>query len=468
MNTESIAAEKSVPPPHGSPKTYRAGTLTYTLKGLVVLFLWLLWGDFAFSFFENIFGRFIPLYLKELNASNSLIGTLMGSVSGIINLLFLPGLSRWSDNTRSRLGRRRPFLLVAAPLTVLSMLFMGFAPEIADLLHGPLAYYVTPSLTLPTFILILVSLFTVSFHYFNMILCVGFNWLVRDVVPMEVITRFLSWFRLIGLLSATLFNWFVFPYILSHRQEICLGIGVFYLIAFTLMCLFVKEGDYPPPPPKEEKRNVVRDYYRYFRRCLILPIYRNFFIAAMIGGFVGSAGSFTFLFTTDTLKIDLETLGRFGAYGMIASFLAYPPMGWLCDRFQPIVVNFVASSALLVVTVLSYFFIHGPTSLLVFSLLSGVVGVGLGLGSQAMAMKLFPREEFAQFSSAANVFGVGIGIVGSFAVGLCMDLVGGNYRVAFLVQALGGFALIPLWFVYQDWKRRGGPENYVPPLPPES
>jgi hypothetical protein len=30
-----------------SKKTYTAGTLQYTLRGLTVLFLWLLWGDFA-------------------------------------------------------------------------------------------------------------------------------------------------------------------------------------------------------------------------------------------------------------------------------------------------------------------------------------------------------------------------------------------------------------------------------------
>ena len=32
------------------------------------LFLFLLWGDFAFIFFESIFGRFMPLYLKQFDA----------------------------------------------------------------------------------------------------------------------------------------------------------------------------------------------------------------------------------------------------------------------------------------------------------------------------------------------------------------------------------------------------------------
>ena len=212
----------------------------------------------------------------------------------------------------------------------------------------------------------------------------------------------------------------------------------------------------------------MRSYILYFRNCLVLPIYRNFFIASMIGGFVGTSASFTFLFSTDTLGIDLKTIGRFGAYAMIASVIAYPIVGWLCDKFQPIVVNLWASVLIFVVTILSYFLIHDENSLLVFTLLTTLISVGLGLGSSAMAMKLFPQERFAQFSSAANVFGVGIGIVGSYAVGAFMDIAHSNYRVAYLVQAVGGLAIIPLFLVYADWKRRGGPENYVPPLPPEA
>jgi hypothetical protein len=49
-------------------KIYHAGTLRYTLQGLIILSLWLRWGDFAFSFFESIFSRFLPLYLKDLHA----------------------------------------------------------------------------------------------------------------------------------------------------------------------------------------------------------------------------------------------------------------------------------------------------------------------------------------------------------------------------------------------------------------
>jgi len=207
-------------------KIYQVGTLKYSIRGLAILFAWLLWGDFAFTFFENIFGRFIPLYLKDLQASNTLIGVMTGSIAGAVNLLFLPGISRWSDEYRSRWGRRIPFLAVVTPITVVSVILVGFAPEIGAWVHSRVTIHIAPAVSLTAVILTLLCGLVVAFHYFNMVLCNGFTWLVRDVVPYEVMARFLSWFRIIGTVSSVAFSWYVFPYIISHRKEICVGVGL--------------------------------------------------------------------------------------------------------------------------------------------------------------------------------------------------------------------------------------------------
>ena len=96
-------APPSVAPEGKSPKLYRTGTLSYTVRGLAVLFLWLLWGDFAFTFFESIFGRFIPLYLKDLHASNALIGVMTGSIAGAVNILFLPNIMAIRNRSKVKL-----------------------------------------------------------------------------------------------------------------------------------------------------------------------------------------------------------------------------------------------------------------------------------------------------------------------------------------------------------------------------
>ncbi|MEI6072475.1 MAG: hypothetical protein WCS31_11835 [Verrucomicrobiae bacterium] len=82
-------------------------------------------------------------------------------------------------------------------------------------------------------------------------------------------------------------------------------------------------------------------------------------------------------------------------------------------------------------------------------------------------MQIFPHAKFGQFSAAGMIFGCGIGVPGNYLAGTFMDMVNSNYRMAYLWMLIGGVSLIPTLFVYRDWKRFGGPDNYVPPMPPE-
>jgi len=131
-------------------KFYQVGTLRYSVRALTVLFVWLLWGDFAFCFFENIFGRFIPLYLNDLHASNTLIGIMTGTIAGVVNLVFLPEISRWIDEYRGPRGRRIPFLAVCTPITVGSLSGLALIPLVLVYRgwkhHGGPDNYVPPSL----------------------------------------------------------------------------------------------------------------------------------------------------------------------------------------------------------------------------------------------------------------------------------------------------------------------------------
>ncbi|HEY8966512.1 MAG TPA: MFS transporter [Candidatus Methylacidiphilales bacterium] len=438
-----------------SPRIYRAGTLRYTLRGLLILFLWLLGGDFAFTFFESIFARYIPIYLKDLQASNTLIGVMTGSFAGLVNVFFLPNISRWSDAYRGRLGRRIPFLYVVAPLTVLSLLAVGFAPELGAWLHLRLIARVSPSIAGSAVVMALLCAFVVSFHFFNMVLVNAYNWLLRDVVPLELMARFLSWFRIVGTASTFLFLWFVFPHISSHRHEVFLAVGLFYLVAFLFMCRNVREGDYPELPPKETRPGLLQSYVIYFRECLTLPLYRNFFIASVLSVVATScAGPFVILFTRSTLGLDMETLGKILAWGTAASALVYFLMGWLCDRFSPLHVMIGALVGHILTAGIAFFFVDGKGGVLAYNLLHTVPAVAWGLATMAAGMRLFPREKYGQFSSGLNVFGCGALIFGNYLIGKFMDLVHSDYRMTFLWSALLYLlAIYPLLLVCRDWNK---------------
>ena len=471
---QNMSLPTDLPPPRAETpageglagKIYSAGTLRYTFRGLLLLAFWLLWGDFAYSFFESVFGRFIPLYLKDIHASNAMIGVMSGSFAGLVNLFFLPNISQWSDHARTRFGRRIPFLYVVTPLTAASLVAIGFAPEISGWLRSRLLIHLDPAITGTGATMAFLCVTVVSFHFFNMVLVNSYNWLLRDVVPLGLMARFLSWFRIVGSISSFVFLWFVFPHLFLHRKGVFLGVGLFYLLAFLLMCLNVKEGAYPPPPAKETRPGIFRSFAIYFRECLRFPIYRNFFIAYVLVAVSGCAGPFSNLFMRDTLGLEMDSMGKIFAWSTAAGALVLFPMGWLCDRFNPLSVALAALLGQVLSSVAACLLVHGPHSLLIYSLVSSVPSVAWGLGLLSSTMKLFPEEKFGQFSSGLNVFGCGALILGNFLVGAFMDLVQSDYRMAYLWSAgLFAAAIYPMFLVCRDWRKFGGPHHYVPPVP---
>lgn len=458
-------AAANIPP---SPATeYRAGSLTYSKKGLLILSLWLLWGDFAFQFFESIFARFMPIFLKELNASNTLIGIMTGSFAGLVNVLFLPMISQWCDNLRTPIGRRIPLLYIFAPLTVVTLIGVGFAPEIGDWLHARAGSLLPSTMSPGTLTLGLLCVLVVSFHFFNMVLVNGYNWLVRDVVPLSVMSRFLAWFSIVGAISGTVFLWFVFPHLLEHRQIIFLSVGVFYIVAFFLMCMKVKEGEYPAPVQQVERPGIVKTFVTYFRECLQIRIYRHFFLACllMIAATTG-ANNFITLFARESLGLNMGQLGHVFAWTSAISVLFFYPTGWLCDRFSPMHIALISIILIIVSQLTAYLFVSGWLGFFIYSLSYALPAVAWGLCQRASSMKLFPAEKFGQFSGALNVFGCGALIVSNFLTGLLMDALRSDYRFAFLWAVVMALASIPsMLIVLREWRLLGGRDGYVPPLP---
>jgi maltose/moltooligosaccharide transporter len=447
-------------------KVYRAGTLRYTLGGVALLFTWLLWGDFCFTIFESIFAKFLPLYMKDLQASNTLIGVLTGSVGGVVNVLFLPNISMASDRHRGRWGRRIPFLFWSTPCAVGSLVLVGFASEIGAWLHAH-THFLPWQLSVSAVILAALAAFVVSYHFFNMILVNIYQCLLRDVVPPELMARFLAMFRVVGTGGTFVFSWYVFPHLLSHRKLVCAGIGFAYLAAFLLMCWQVKEGAYPPSEDKK-RASYWKTYATYFRETLSVPLYRNYLIMyALVTAASTCAGPFVTLFARTTLQLSMDDIGKVFAWSALGSAITYLPMGYLCDRFAPMRVAVISLVGLAIAWALGFFVAQDRTSWLIYSVVVAMLpSVGWNLGFNAVTMFLFPGEKFGQFSSTLNVLGFGSSIVGNVLAGRFMDLVGSDYRMIF-VWALSWFtlAIVPMVLVYRGWKQCGGPHRYIPPLP---
>ncbi len=452
----------------GRPKRwYTVGTLRYGVGALAVVFTWLLWGDFCNTIYLIVFNNFLPLYLHNLHASNTLIAFVGSGIGGACNVLMLPNISIWSDRHRGRWGRRIPFLFWSTPAVALSLIGLGYASEIGGWLHGlvgPLRAFSTVGLALAV-VIVMVLAAAIS----QMILYSVYQFLMRDVVPQEAMAWFLTLFRVVGVVAGAVFSWFFFRYIVTHPKILCVGAGLLFLISFMLICWRVREGDYPPPPPRPEHgffRRMGEDYGRYFRELFSVGIYRNYVFVFILFLAGGTAGAFGVLFGTRTLGLSANDYGQILALATLVSGVVYIPMGYACKHWHAMGVSLASLALMALGQAAVYFFVWDRTGWLVYCLLAALPSVGWALGSFVLTMTLFPAEKFGQLSSSLNAIGYGSLVVTSYLVGRCLAPFGDNYRMAFLVGLICyAGALLPMYAVYRGWKRHGGPEHYVPPLP---
>ena len=110
-------------------KPYSVGTLHYTLGGVLAVCGWMLWGGFCYSMLAYVLvPTLLPLTLDSFHASGALIGLVVGSIPAAMNLVMNPILSTTSDRTRTKWGRRIPYLAFATPFVALFLILLGWTP----------------------------------------------------------------------------------------------------------------------------------------------------------------------------------------------------------------------------------------------------------------------------------------------------------------------------------------------------
>jgi len=237
-------------------KVYAVGTLRYSVFGLVMLFFWLLWGDFISTLLNGCIPSILPLKLKDLGADDKTMVLLNRTLAYGITFVFAPMVSLNSDRHRGRWGRRIPYLAWSTPFVGLCMVLIGCYGDIVHFFMGdaPQTILLGFMITRKVFTLLLFGALFVGFDFANIFAGTVYWYLFNDVVPQQFLSRFLSLFRMVGIVAGMLYSKLIFPHSLDHFRLIFVAGGIAYIIGFLLMCIFVKEGQYPPPPENVDKR----------------------------------------------------------------------------------------------------------------------------------------------------------------------------------------------------------------------
>ena len=460
--TAEAAAETR--PPADPKRPYTVGTLRYSLFEVFVVSAWVILGGNIFGMLGSLVPTLLPLTLERFGASGALIGLVVGSIPAAMNFVMNPILSTASDRTRTRWGRRIPYLVFATPFVTLFLILIGWITPITGYVHA----HFFPGMEIGTLGIALVCVFSVVFQFFNLIVGSIYYYIFADVIPHQFIGRFMAGLNLAGTAGGFLFNFFVMPYIVDHAPAVFTGIGLLYLVCFMLMCFFVKEGEYPPPKAVQRQGMPVAKRLAewigiYFRQC-----YRHWFFTFL---FLGTAlnnastvcrGTFNLLFATKELQMTAGQFGKVMAVGAVVSAGVVVLTGYLMDRLHPLRV-FVASGVIVIAAnVWGYFYVTDYASFFVVGIAISVVYAVQFVSNGPVFIELFPPDKFGQFSSANAMMNSVLLIFANYFGGVAIDRFG--YRFIFVWDTIFTVgATAALLFVYVRWKQLGGAERYTPP-----
>ena len=439
-------------------KEYTCGTLNYTVKGVIVLFCWLLWGDFCLTLFELVRPTIVPLILKMHKANNLTIGLLCGTIPSLLNFIVNPIISTSSDRTRTRWGRRIPYLLFAVPFVAMFLILLGYS----DVIGTALAKMVSGSEASPEkYIIAVVSFFSVGFCFFDLFAGCVYYYLFSDVVPPPLMGKFMGFFRMAGSAGGLAFSLLAMPYILTHMTLICVIVSLIYVFGFGGMCLKVREGEYPPPQPIGE--GMVSKVRTYFKECFSIPFYLLCFLAFGLNYASTVCRSlFGILQSMEVVKLTTAQIGHFGAINGVLGICLSVPIGFLVDKFHPLRIYMAAAWLIVITNVFAFFFCYTYYTALLFSILLCVVYVLQSSSTLPLVIRLFPKDKFGQFSSANALCKSIMLIVCNAVGGWFIDLLGYQYLFVWDFMFTLVTVLIFHW-IYFQWKKLGGDTGYVPP-----
>ena len=449
-------------------KTFKVGTLVYTKAGLAAVFAWFTGVQLSMMFAGSA-GQWFPLFLREYDISNKEIIILTSTIGSIINMVFNPIISPISDRTRTKWGRRRPFMIFTVPVVAVIVGLMPFTPEITKAFTsvGWVASLLNMFPVAPLF-LVLAVLIALQ-RFLDMFFGTTYYYYIPDTVPSSHIGRLYSVFRIMGMIHGPLFSWFLYPLILTHTKILVVTGAVFYCVSVLLLCWRVKEGEYPPVELKQEEKKPpwYEGVRRYVKECYGHSYYWMIYIyygATQWGGLVGSLSIF---FYRDELGLSLSTLGKFNAVmgvvtlplGLFANYIA----GIWVDRWGALKTK-IYMFFYFPVNIASLFLVMGLREIALFSILMIIPGSLMGIANAKLLIDLYPRDRYGQFCSAGAIVVCVVAIIVGPLLGMFYDWLQW-YRFLGLWGLFLSFASFPILLIlYRRWKAYGGgTDQYSPP-----
>jgi MFS family permease len=438
---------------------------------------------FVYSLITSAFAGSIPLILKENGASNAEIMLLTVSMASVVNSILNPVISYASDFTRSRFGRRRPYMLWAAPVMGFFFALLGFAGDIADWCGGNTSFAAFAGLFGFSPVTMVFVLITLGYYLsFTFIGTVTF-YLIPDIIPKAVISRYYGIMRVSNTAGGAVFSYFMLQYVLDYGRLIMPGIAIVFTAVTMYATWRIKEGDYPPPPTVGGSSGIFSKIFHsirdYFKSSFADSYCWLVLITFGISGISFCLHSLIVFFCLEEIGMSLEEFGKANAWMSIGVLLVLP-LSLVLDRANHFRVFFYSWLGVGIASLLGYFTVVGFWSFFVIQMLIMLAGLPTSIDGIKVSIDLFPVERYGQFCSARAMFNSLCAIVFSLLGGKMLDFLGryvpkagepaglvysvfGHYRVLFLWRGVFMvIAAVLFWQLYRTWLKNRRSRNKPP------
>lgn len=402
-----------------------------------------------------------PVWLDNLGVPASGIALVTATIPSILCFFLCPIISTLSDKTRSKYGRRLPYLFWSTPTMILLPICMAWSSEIGA--AAAALFHVECTRSMEQLVL---CIFIIAFQAIYLIPASIIYYLYADVIPKQWVGRFVAVMTVFGTLVTFVFNTFLLKYALDYSKLSFVVLGCLYGAAFVTMCLVVKEGSYPPVEDHIAGKLTERcaDYITlYFRQGFRHKIFFFLFLTTALNqASTVCRNMFNLLFAVKELALTKEQFGEIIGWSSVVAAIIVIPVGRLMDAIRPIRIYFFGGLIVIAVNIWGYFFVSSYITFAVIGWMMTLVYAIQFLGNMPMLIELLPPDKFGQFASINSMINSLVMIVGSYLGGLCIEHFG--YRFMFLWDAgVTTLASISLLIVFREWKRYGGPHAYRPP-----
>ncbi len=366
--------------------------------------------NFGYGAFYALNNAVIPLFIKHYSNDARLQG-LMGSTHSFEGAIIQPIVGSASDRLRTPLGRRRPFMLIFAPLSALLVLLT------------PAAGHLVPHAALPL-IIGAIFLFTISFNIAED----PYKALMPDITPepqrgkVSAVSQFVLVVGQAGLL------------LLPLKIELKFTLTAVLMLITTLLTVWlVKE---PKHPGVSETRVPHFTALRQALQGLKTLRQAGLTLAGLFFSGLGIGAILPFLTTfvkTITKCTDQQAEWMFLVL-MISTALTVLPFGWLTDKMGPKRVLMIGMIFILVAA-LNGLWVTTLPQITVVLCLAGIGNAAQTASAYPLLTEVVPREEVGFYTGLQST---ALSIASPLTAVITGELVNkGGYRLIFAVCGVG-------------------------------